>query len=58
MFALELAVDELARKLKIDRLEFRRRNNTNPVRAAEFEMGAQRFGWRAKRGAIVNRTIR
>jgi xanthine dehydrogenase YagR molybdenum-binding subunit len=48
VFALELAIDELARKLKIDRLEFRRRNNGNPVRAAEFEIGARRFGWDAK----------
>ena len=48
MFALELAVDELARKLKLDRLEFRRRNNSNPVRAAEFELGARRFGWAEK----------
>jgi xanthine dehydrogenase YagR molybdenum-binding subunit len=52
MFALELAVDELARKLELDRLEFRRRNNTNPVRAAEFELGAQRFGW-AERSAAA-----
>ena len=40
-FALELAVDELARRLAIDRLEFRRRNNSSPVRALEFEMGAR-----------------
>ena len=58
MFALELAVDELARKLKIDRLEFRRRNNTNPVRAAEFEMGAQRFGWAQKTAAARSSTER
>ena len=32
---------EIARKLKLDRLEFRRRNNTNPVRAFEFELGAR-----------------
>jgi xanthine dehydrogenase YagR molybdenum-binding subunit len=53
MFALELAMDELARKLKLDRLEFRRRNNLNPVRAAEFELGAQRFGWVEKSAAAV-----
>ncbi len=55
LFALELAIDELARKLKLDRLEMRRRNNGNPVRAAEFELGAGRFGWaeksRARRAA-------
>ena len=53
MFALELAVDELARKLKLDRLEFRRRNNINPVRAAEFDLGAQRFGWAQRSAAAV-----
>ncbi|MBV8452985.1 MAG: xanthine dehydrogenase family protein molybdopterin-binding subunit, partial [Deltaproteobacteria bacterium] len=37
-FALELAVDELARRLTIDRLEFRRRNNADPVRALEYEI--------------------
>jgi xanthine dehydrogenase YagR molybdenum-binding subunit len=47
-FALELAMDELARKLQIDRLEFRRRNNPNPVRAMEFDLGAQAFDWEAK----------
>jgi xanthine dehydrogenase YagR molybdenum-binding subunit len=44
-FGLELAIDELARKLNIDRLEFRRRNNLNPVRAYEFELGARAFNW-------------
>jgi xanthine dehydrogenase YagR molybdenum-binding subunit len=47
-FALELAIDELANQLKIDRLEFRRRNNINPVRAMEYDLGAQAFGWDAK----------
>ncbi|HZO82530.1 MAG TPA: xanthine dehydrogenase family protein molybdopterin-binding subunit [Candidatus Binataceae bacterium] len=51
LFALELAIDELARKLKLDRLEFRRRNNRDPVRAAEFELGAARFGWNEKNRA-------
>lgn len=44
-FALELAIDELARKLGIDRLEMRRRNNPSPVRALEFAIGARAFRW-------------
>ena len=36
IFALELAIDELARKLRMDRLEFRRRNNE--TRYAQFNM--------------------
>jgi len=57
-FALELAIDELARKQGIDRLEFRRRNNDDRVRATEFEIGARAFGWSERvarpkgRGAI------
>ena len=47
-FALELAMDEMARKANIDRLEFRRRNSDNPVRAVEYEIGARAFGWSAK----------
>jgi xanthine dehydrogenase YagR molybdenum-binding subunit len=50
-FALELAMDELARKLSIDRLEFRRLNNSNPVRALEFDIGAKLFGWKEKSAA-------
>ncbi len=56
LFTLELAMDELARKLKLDRLEFRRRNDDNPVRAAEFELGAQRFGWVEKSSAAKSST--
>jgi CO/xanthine dehydrogenase Mo-binding subunit len=44
-FALELAMDEMARAIGMDRLEFRRRNNDNPVRAMEYEVGARAFSW-------------
>jgi CO/xanthine dehydrogenase Mo-binding subunit len=61
LFALELALDELSRKLGIDRLEFRRRNNPNPVRKAEFEIGARSFGWdekaRAKKSGPIRRGV-
>ena len=50
-FALELAMDEMARKANFDRLEFRRRNCDNPVRIAEYEIGARRFGWSEKNAA-------
>jgi CO/xanthine dehydrogenase Mo-binding subunit len=54
-YALELAMDEMARKLKMDRLEFRRLNNDNPVRAAEFEIGARAFGWSERAAAAKSR---
>ncbi|HKV53211.1 MAG TPA: xanthine dehydrogenase family protein molybdopterin-binding subunit [Candidatus Binataceae bacterium] len=58
-FALESAIDELARKSGIDRLEFRRRNNSNPVRALEFELGAQAFQWDEKvRAGKSKRAVR
>ncbi len=47
-FALELAMDELARKLALDRLEFRRLNNPNPVRALEFDIGAELYRMEGK----------
>jgi xanthine dehydrogenase YagR molybdenum-binding subunit len=50
-FALELAMDELARRLRIDRLEFRRRNTSNPVRLLEYELGARAFEWDARNRA-------
>jgi xanthine dehydrogenase YagR molybdenum-binding subunit len=50
-FGLELAIDELASKIRLDRLEFRRRNNLNPVRALEFDLGARAFDWANKSGA-------
>jgi xanthine dehydrogenase YagR molybdenum-binding subunit len=50
-FALELAMDEMARAMGIDRLELRRRNNSNPVRAMEYEIGARAFQWRERSAA-------
>ncbi len=54
-FALELAMDEMARKLDLDRLEFRRRNSDHPVRAVEFDLGAKAFGWDEKSRAPKSR---
>lgn len=47
-FALELAMDEMARKIGMDRLAFRRLNNANPVRAFQYDLGAKEFGWEEK----------
>jgi CO/xanthine dehydrogenase Mo-binding subunit len=45
-FALEQAVDELAYKLNIDPLEFRKKNTQHhPVRQVELDMAGKRFGW-------------
>ncbi|MEW6736246.1 MAG: xanthine dehydrogenase family protein molybdopterin-binding subunit [Acidobacteriota bacterium] len=44
-FALESAIDMMAEKLGLDPFEFRRKNDKNPVRLAEMELGAARIGW-------------
>ncbi|MCA9706196.1 MAG: xanthine dehydrogenase family protein molybdopterin-binding subunit [Myxococcales bacterium] len=44
-FALELALDELAAKLKVDPLALRLANDEHPVRRYQLEEGAKRFGW-------------
>lgn len=45
-FALEQAIDELAYKLNMDPLEFRKKNTQHhPVRQVELDMAAKRFGW-------------
>ncbi len=44
-FIMESAMDDLAHKLGIDPLEFRIKNDPNPVRRAEYQIGAERIGW-------------
>lgn len=44
-FIMESAMDELAYQIGLDPLEFRRRNDPNPVRQKEYEIGAQLIGW-------------
>ncbi len=62
LFALECAMDELAAKLKLDPIEFRRRNDTatDPVTGHRyttrplmrcFDEAARRFGWAEAAGA-------
>jgi xanthine dehydrogenase YagR molybdenum-binding subunit len=42
---IECAIDELADKLGIDPLEFRKKNESSPVRAAQYDPGARAIGW-------------
>jgi xanthine dehydrogenase YagR molybdenum-binding subunit len=41
----DMAMDELAAKLNMDPLDFRRKNHSDPVRVKEWEIGAQVIGW-------------
>ena len=45
-FALEATMDELARKLGMDPLELRMKNDPSEVRREEFRIGAERIGWK------------
>ncbi|MCG6923941.1 MAG: xanthine dehydrogenase family protein molybdopterin-binding subunit [Acidobacteria bacterium] len=44
-FAVESAMDELAEKLGMDPLELRKKNESSPVRSAEYDPGAKAIGW-------------
>jgi xanthine dehydrogenase YagR molybdenum-binding subunit len=44
-FAVESTMDALAEKLGMDPLELRKKNESSPVRAAQYEPGAKAIGW-------------
>ncbi len=44
-FGLECAMDELAHRLGMDPLEFRRKNDTHPFRRTYYGVGAKAIGW-------------
>lgn len=47
-FGMESIMDELAVKLDMDPLDLRLKNDPSEVRRKEYQLGAQRFGWKAK----------
>jgi len=47
-FGMESAMDDLAVKLGMDPLEFRLKNDPNPIRQREYKLGAEKFGWKSK----------
>ncbi len=44
-FAMDSLMDELAEKLGMDPLEFRRINDPSEIRQAEYTLGAKEIGW-------------
>ncbi len=44
-FAVESMMDELAHAIGMDPVEFRKKNNSHPIRAAEFDVGMKAIGW-------------
>ena len=47
-YGMESAMDDLAMKLGLDPLEFRLKNDPNPIRQREYKLGAEKFAWKAK----------
>lgn len=47
-FGMESIMDELAVKLDMDPLELRLKNDPSEIRRKEYQLGAERFGWKAK----------
>lgn len=48
-FGAELFLDELAHKAGVDPLAFRQQNDPQVIRAAQWRMGAEKFGWQQAR---------
>ena len=44
----ESALDDVAAKIDMDPLEFRRKNHNDPVRLAEWDVGAKIIGWQRR----------
>jgi xanthine dehydrogenase YagR molybdenum-binding subunit len=44
-FSTEVAMDELAYKLGVDPLEFRKKNDGNELRHKQYDLGAEAIGW-------------
>jgi xanthine dehydrogenase YagR molybdenum-binding subunit len=47
-FGMECALDDLAARLGHDPLELRLKNDPDPIRQREWQLGAERFGWKIK----------
>ncbi|HVU33351.1 MAG TPA: xanthine dehydrogenase family protein molybdopterin-binding subunit [Opitutaceae bacterium] len=45
---IEAALDDLAAKLRLDPLEMRLLNDPSELRRREYQIGAEKFGWKAK----------
>ena len=55
-FAMDSLMDELAEKLGMNPLEFRRLNDNNEVRQAQYTLGAQEIGWHRRKSVAGSST--
>lgn len=54
-FAIESAIDELARKMEVDPIELRLKHDSHPVRRYQLELGRDRLGWKEARKQNADR---
>jgi xanthine dehydrogenase YagR molybdenum-binding subunit len=47
-FGMESILDELAKKLDLDPIEIRLKNDPSEIRRREYAIGAEKFGWKSK----------
>jgi len=47
-FGMESIMDDLAAKMNMDPVELRLKNDPSEVRRKEYQLGAERFGWKEK----------
>lgn len=57
-FAMESAIDELAREIGADPIDLRLAHDTHPVRRWQLELGRERFRWDARRRAAADMRTR
>ncbi|KIG18448.1 Xanthine dehydrogenase, molybdenum binding subunit [Enhygromyxa salina] len=57
-FAMESAIDELARQLGMDPIDLRLAHDAHPVRRWQLELGRERFNWDARRKAAADMRAR
>ena len=55
-FAMDSLMDELAEKLGMNPLEFRRLNDESEVRQAQYTLGAQEIGWHRRKSVAGSDT--
>ena len=55
-FAMDSLMDELAEKLGMNPLEFRRLNDESEVRQAQYTLGAQEIGWHRRKSVAGSGT--
>jgi len=58
IFALEGMIDELAEAIGMDPLELRRKNDPDPVRLAEYAIGAKKIGWQARKKSGTGKGVK